>query len=293
MPVTKRPPQALVAAHYTLSGAPANTPARFTFEERVRAVAAAGFTAMGLVPDSSIPMDGLPTLRAIADAHGVAVTEVEFLVNWSLDGPAAGESRVVEEQIYQLADAFGARHMNVGIREGPGELDPLGGVAERFGSLCDRAGEHGLVVAFEFMPFRAIATAAEAWTLVERSGRPNAGIVLDAWHWFRGTPDPAMLRAIPADRVTVVQLCDGAPEPVGSLIEDTTEHRRLPGEGAFDLVGLLQVLDDVGVEAPLSVEILSNELRQLPVDTIARRAHDTAAAVIARAASSTTLSENQ
>ena len=43
-------------------------------------------------------------------------------------------------------------------------------------------------------------------------------------------------------------------------MEDTSYRRRLPGEGEFDLVGFLQLLDDRGVTAPISVEILSNEL---------------------------------
>jgi sugar phosphate isomerase/epimerase len=57
----------------------------------------------------------------------------------------------------------------------------------------------------------------------------------------------------------------------------------LPGEGTFDLVGLVRLLDDMGVEAPLSVEIISAEHAARPVTEAARRAHDAARAVVSRA----------
>ncbi len=41
-------------------------------------------------------------------------------------------------------------------------------------------------------------------------------------------------------------------------MEDTSYRRRLPGEGEFDLVGFLQLLDDRGVTAPISVEVMSD-----------------------------------
>ena len=49
---------------------------------------------------------------------------------------------------------------------------------------------------------------------------------------------------------------------VGTLLEDTIHRRRLPGEGSFDLEGFIRLIDDHGVHCPLSVEILSDELRK-------------------------------
>jgi hypothetical protein len=43
------------------------------------------------------------------------------------------------------------------------------------------------------------------------------------------------------------------------------------------------MLDEIGVQAPISVEILSSEQRARPLADAARMAHDTARAVIARA----------
>ena len=58
------------------------------------------------------------------------------------------------------------------------------------------------------------------------------------------------------------------------LVKETMEARRLPGEGAIDLVGLIRTLDGIGCSAPIGVEVFSAELRQLPPVEAARRSAD-------------------
>ncbi len=135
----------------------------------------------------------------------------------------------------------------------------------------------------EFLPWTGVADLGTALDVVHGAGRPNGGVVLDAWHYFRGRPDAAQLRALTAGDVAAVQLDDADAEVVGPLFEDTMFRRRLPGEGTFDLVGLIQTLDAVGVDVPYSVEIMSTVEQAQPVDDAARRAHDATAAVLAAA----------
>ena len=153
--------------------------------------------------------------------------------------------------------------------------------AERFAALCDRAAGHGLLVAIEFLPWTGIPDARTAWEIVRRSERPNGGLLVDTWHHFRGACDEAQLRAVPPGRIVAVQL-DDADAASGLPYEDTL-RRRLPGEGMFDLVGLVRLLDELGVDAPLSVEIISPEHHARPLVEAARRAHDATRAVLARA----------
>jgi len=89
-------------------------------------------------------------------------------------------------------------------------------------------------------------------------------------------------RAGVADRRTRKEL-DADQEMVGSLFEDTTLRRRLPGEGSFDLVGFIRLLDEIGVEAPVSVEILSLEQQGYPLIEASRLAHNSSRNVIAKA----------
>jgi sugar phosphate isomerase/epimerase len=222
-------------------------------------------------------------LRAVCDDQGIRVVEVEFLYHWTCVDEREDFARDLEQRLYRAADAFGARHMNMGDVNPPPEMPPLELAAERFAEICDRAAEHGLLVALEFLPWSGIPDAATAWDIVRTADRPNGGINLDVWHHFRGAADSDMLRAIPAERILCVAISDADPEPVGDLIEDTTRHRRLPGEGRFDLIGFLRLLDEMSVTAPVTVEILSDEQNARPTDEGARVAMDATREVMRKA----------
>ena len=278
----------LTASFYTLSGSPAGEPSRFSFEERCVAAAEAGFAGIGMTAVDYLAMREQgrsdAELRAALDEHNVCVAELEFLRGWARAGRTAERSRAEEELFYRMADAFGARQLNVGDivrpgREGIGDLDRA---AERFAALCDRAAAHGLLVALEFLPFSDISDAAIGSRFVAAAGRPNGGLLVDSWHVFRGADDLAMVESLPAEHVVGVQFDDAAAEVVGDLIADSA-RRRLPGEGAFDLAGFVRAIDRVGADVPIAVEIISDEQRALPVREAARRAFVASARVIAEA----------
>jgi sugar phosphate isomerase/epimerase len=280
----------LIAGYYTLAGSRAGAgegePARASLEERTAAAAAAGYTSLGILVDDYEAMRSAgrsdAALRAICEDHGMAVTEIEFLYHWACPDQRAAFARQLEDRCYRAADAFGARHLNMGDVNAPDEMPPLELAAERFAAICDRAEDHGLLVALEFLPWSGIPDAATAWEIVRTADRPNGGINLDVWHHFRGASDDEMLRAIPPERIVCVAISDADDEVVGDLIEDTTRRRRLPGEGAFDLVGFLRLLDELGVTSPVTVEILSDEQNARPTDEAARVAIEATRAVMAQ-----------
>jgi sugar phosphate isomerase/epimerase len=274
----------LIASHYTLSGAPVGQPSRFSFAERVAAAADAGFVGLGLLVDDYASMRDAgisdAELRAILDDHGLRVLELEFLFDWTLDGGRGREAAAREATLHEMADLFTPDHLNVGDLNAPGEGPPIDVVVERFGAVCDRAAEHDARVALEFLPWTAIPDLRAAWDIVRGAARPNAGVLVDAWHYFRGNPDAELLASLPAGHVVAVQLGDADAEPVGPLFEDAMFRRRLPGEGAFDLTSLIRTLDRVGVAAPYSVEIMSSEEQARPVRDAATRAYRAARAVL-------------
>ena len=272
----------LIASYFTLTGSPVLAPPRFSFEERVGAAATAGFAGVGLLGDEYAALRAQGTtdaeMRAVLDDHGVAVAEIEFLFDWMLDGDRAEQSKTAERTLHAMADAFSPHHINVGDINPPEQLPPLEVVAERFAGVCDRAAEHGTSVAIEFLPWTGLDLPT-SWRVVEMAGRSNGGLVVDSWHYFRSGADEELLRALPGTAVVGVQLDDAA-EPEGPMPEDTMTRRRLPGDGTFDLVGLVRALDSIGVDVPYSVEILSTEHQALPVDEQARRAYDSTAALL-------------
>jgi sugar phosphate isomerase/epimerase len=130
----------------------------------------------------------------------------------------------------------------------------------------------------------AVAELDPAWDVVRRADRPNGGLALDAWHWFRsGTPsDVATLGGIPGTKVFGVQLDDAPAEPEANLMSATLHHRRLPGEGAIDLAALIDALHEIGTAAPIGVEVFSDALHALGPMEAAERAADATRSVLAR-----------
>jgi sugar phosphate isomerase/epimerase len=279
-------PNDLVSSHFTLTGSTPMTPPRFSFAERVAAAAAAGFAGIGVLSEDYLAEreQGLTDADAVAILadHGLEVAEVEFVMDWSAgdDEPERQtNARHLEDRVWSVADVFAPRVVSVGELLPAEMLPSFDQLADRFGALCDRAAEHDLLVALEFMPFCGIPDVATGRALVEAVGRANAGLNVDSYHYFRGNPDPDVLRAI-GDRAFMIQLDDADAEVVGELFEDTMLRRRYPGEGSFDLVEFLGILNDAGAPGPKSVEILSSENQALPVREAAQRAHDATRAVI-------------
>ncbi len=102
--------------------------------------------------------------------------------------------------------------------------------------------------------------------------------MIDTWHMSKLGIAPDDLRRIPLEQLGWVELSDGCLENMEDRIDETVNHRRLPGEGEFDLRGYVEVCSDMGYSQPWGVEVLSQELRALPLDEMFRRAYETTAA---------------
>jgi sugar phosphate isomerase/epimerase len=263
-------PDDLILSHFSLGRAR-------PFEERVRAAADAGFAAMGLYIGEyqRLRAEGQTDgdLRAVLDAHGMRVLEIEALRGWTATGPDRQAYLETELAVFGMSDALGPGHHVQVIGPYTGTLDDA---AEAFAGVCDRAAEHGLCAAIEFLPEMSnIPDADSAMEIITRAGRANGGICLDSWHHVRGANDDDMLRRVPPERIFAVQIDDGPRRRVDAdYYTDCTRYREVPGEGDFDLVGFLRLLADMGVRVPLSVEVISTALLEQPAGELARTLYE-------------------
>ena len=236
-----------------------------SFADRVDAAAAAGYAGIGLRPThyKKARADGLSDadMAALLGARGVELLEVGFVADWWEAGEKAERSRAYEQVLFRLADTLGGRH--VVLLSGPASAG-VDALAERFAGVCDRAAQHGLKVAVEPLPWTDLHDLATVGEILALADRPNGGVVLDAWHFHRGGSTPDMLRALGPERVVTLQLSDGRYEPVGTDLEDTFHRRELPGQGEFGIPGFLALVESLGIDCPLGVEVLRDELRALP-----------------------------
>ena len=155
------------------------------------------------------------------------------------------------------AAELGARHI---LASGDDPDEPR--LAARFAELCELAGQSGLTVDLEFVPWMSVADLTLAARMVRTVARANFGIAVDALHFDRSRSRLSDLAALPRTWFRYVQLCD-APRAWASdresLIHEAVSERLFPGEGAIDLAGLLRALPS-GI--PIALEI--------PTATLAR-----------------------
>jgi sugar phosphate isomerase/epimerase len=139
-----------------------------------------------------------------------------------------------------------------------------GATADKLAALVDHAATAGIRVSLEFGAFTEIKSLAMALDVLERTGRSNAGVLIDPLHLSRTGGVPADLAAVPPGRFAYAQYCDAtATGPsvadVKAIIDEAVDGRLLPGEGALPLAALLDVLP-AGI--PLSIELRSKALRE-------------------------------
>jgi sugar phosphate isomerase/epimerase len=264
------------------------------FLERLGPARAAGYRGVSLQPGewdrlAAAGMSAAELRSRVAD-HGLEIAELDAITTWlpahvPPDSFAPGFARALRtytpDRLIPMAAAIGARSLTV--VEFYGAKFGLDQAAEAFARICELAAGHGVLVHLEFLPWTGIPDLRSGWEVVRRAGRPDGGLLIDSWHFFRSGSKLEDLLALPGDRVLGVQL-DDAPARAEADLFDETQHRRLlPGRGSFDLVGLIRALDRIGSRAPLGVEIFSDELAHRPVDEIARASFEATRAVVARA----------
>ena len=277
----------LVATAWTSAGntSPMRQPqtSPVPIEERVAAVAEAGYSGMGLVADDlvairdTIGFDGLRKLLADNDLTHV---EIELIERWWIPRGQPGHTYDVRDVLFDAVDALEPKFIKIGSELGPRTTD-IGVLIAPLRELADQAADHGTKIAIETMPFSIITTVPMGAELVTAAGHSGVGLLIDAWHVFRaGTSIDELAEALTPAMIFGVELNDAAPEVIGELFEDTLQRRLFCGEGCFDLSGLIAVLRDKGFDGPWGIEILSKTYRKLPVREGLKLAADTTLALL-------------
>jgi sugar phosphate isomerase/epimerase len=277
----------LMALYWTVSG-PVEVHfgrewSTFDWRERCAQAARVGFRGLGLWHADvahQLETTTLAEMKQVFDDAGLRYLEVEFLADFFAEPgtPERTASDALRQQLFETAATFEAHHIKVGNI--PGTPCELGRLTEEFAALCDDAAEHTTAkVAYEFMPFDVnVNTLDAALTLVTEAGRSNGGLAIDTWHMSKLGIAPDELKRIPSEYLTWVELSDGRFENMEDTLDEVINHRHLPGEGEFEIPAYIEALRAAGYAQPWGVEVLSTDLRSLPIEQEFERAYETTAA---------------
>ncbi len=207
-----------------------------------------------------------PAARWLKES-GLRTEVVEAASNWAATDAATADRD--GRQIAEAAAAVGASIVMAICLED--SLDDLDRARDNLAVVVAHARDAGARTCVEFLPWTAIPDLATAWALVEPLG-PDAGILIDAWHWQRqpGGPNIPLLASIPGDRIGYVQLCDAAAGDATDMME-AMAGRLLPGDGVVDFGPLVQTLRQIDARPFFATEVFNpGLLAELGINDFAR-----------------------
>ncbi|MEU1935726.1 bifunctional sugar phosphate isomerase/epimerase/4-hydroxyphenylpyruvate dioxygenase family protein [Streptomyces coeruleorubidus] len=163
---------------------------------------------------------------------------------------------------FELMRRLGADTVLVCSSVSPHAVDDDALAAEQLSRLADLARDSGIRVAYEALAWgRHVSTYDHAWHIVEAAGHPALGTCLDSFHILSRGSDPKGIEDIPGEKIFFLQLAD-APLLAMDVLQWSRHYRCFPGQGGFDIAGLVRHVLRTGYEGPLSLEVFNDVFRQ-------------------------------
>lgn len=142
-------------------------------------------------------------------------------------------------------------------------------VAERYRILLEIGEKHGVVPQLEIWGASAtLSRVSEALFVAAEAGHPQAQILLDVFHMYKGGSSPESLRLIHGGCMTNFHINDYPADPPRETIRDS--HRVFPGDGVGPVTKILQILYEIGFRGALSLELFNAEYWKRPALEMAK-----------------------
>lgn len=199
----------------------------------------------------------LAEIRRAVDASGLAVPTSIMLKGWcEPDGPAYKAGMEECKRRLEQAAAVGARHAIAGPPHGPIDFQLAG---QRYGELVDLGLTFGVRPTIEYLGFaQEVNTIESAMRIMELSGHPEATIVLDPFHDFRGGGGHAAILKLRPEQIAMCHFDDAPASPAAELQCDG--DRVMPGDGVIALATFLGHLRTIGYDRWISLELFREDL---------------------------------
>ncbi|HEY3739866.1 MAG TPA: sugar phosphate isomerase/epimerase family protein [Bryobacteraceae bacterium] len=273
--------------YLSLNGVPIG--GKLSWAEFARLASRTGFIGVDVMLDGAMA-DGVAKTREMLADLKLKPAFINLPVEFRKDDAAFKASLPKLEDAAPFASAIGCpRMMTYLMSSSPAPKDELRRIYKaRLGECARILARSHCRLGLEFLgplhirrafPNEFIWKMNEMLEFAKELGS-NAGLTLDAWHWYHagGTTDDIIKAG--KDRIVVVHF-DDSPKLPPEEIRDN--QRLLPGEGVIDLVGFLHALDKIGYQDSLSVEVFGRGLKEMPPEEAARLCLESGRAVLKRA----------
>src|SRR5690606_32015991 len=243
--------------------------------EKLEAIAAAGFGGVEIFENDFLAFDRAPRdVAAMVADLGLTITLFQPFRDFEgLPEPQRAQAFERAERKFDLMGELGTDLMLVCSSVSPLALGGIDRAAEDLRELGERAARRQLRVGYEALAWgRHVNDHRDAWEIVRRADHANVGLILDSFHTLSRKLDPNSIRAIPGDKIFIVQLAD-APLIDMDLLYWSRHFRNMPGEGDLPVTDFMRAVAATGYNGPVSLEIFNDQFRAGSPRTIASDGH--------------------
>ena len=234
-----------------------------TLDEKLRAIAAAGFEEVEIFEADLLSFGGSP--RDVSDLCGELNLKIcafqPFRDFEGMPEPQRSRNFARAERKFALMRELRTDLMLVCSNISPASLGGIDRAAADFRELGDLAASHGVKVGYEALAWGAhVNDHRDAWEIVRRADHPAIGVILDSFHTLAPGFPVNSIASIPADKIFLVQLAD-APKLGLDVLSWSRHFRCFPGQGDLPVVKFMEAVQAAGYRGPWSLEIFNDQFR--------------------------------
>jgi 4-hydroxyphenylpyruvate dioxygenase len=234
-----------------------------SLDEKLRAIASAGFNAVEIFENDLLSFNGSPrdVGRMCLDL-GLAVCAFQPFRDFEgMPEPQRARNFARAERKFDLMHEMQTDLMLVCSNVSPSSLGGIDRAAADFRELGERAAARGLRVGFEALAWGLhVNDYRDAWEIVRRTNHKSIGIILDSFHTLAPSFPTMAIQSIPADKIFLVQLAD-APKLGLDVLSWSRHFRCFPGQGDLPVASFVEAVLITGYSGPLSLEIFNDQFR--------------------------------
>ena len=259
-----------------------------TVPEQIKIASEAGYDAIEpWIRDIRKFVEGggsLVDLKKQIDDSGLTVESAIGFAQWIVDDDEARAKALKEARSdMELLKSIGGKRIAappIGAHKKAGPQLPA--IAQRYRKLLELGAETGVTPQLELWGFsKTLSKLGELAYVATEAGHPDACVLPDFYHIYKGGSDFASLKMIEASRMHVFHINDYPAEPDREKIGD--EHRVYPGDGVCDLTGIIGELIEAGFVGCFSLELFNRDYwKQDPLE-VAKTGLEKTKAVVAKA----------
>lgn len=239
--------------------------------EKIRIAGQTGYSAIELWHDDIEPFlasgGKLADIRKALDDQRLQVPTTIYLRGWC-DTTGAEHVTGLDECKRRLeqAAALGATY---GIASPAGGKVDVALAAKNYAELLTLGQSYGVKPAMEYLGFvEQINTIESALEIMTLSKHPEATIIIDPFHNFRGGGSFSSISKLRGDQVAISHFNDTPASP--PRLEQHDHSRVMPGEGHLDLKQWVNLLKQIGYNRWLSLELFREDLWARDPQEVAR-----------------------